>query len=69
MIVYVKPDTCNLNAIDKHILLHLPGCIGVHAVGGAWGIISVGLFAKHDKLKNAISVKKDLPGLFYVSLT
>lgn len=27
------------------------GCIGVHCVGGIWGMVAVGLFAEHDRVE------------------
>ena len=44
------------------------GCVGVHAVSGAWSLLTVGLFAKEDELSAALGIHHNHAGLFYVGI-
>ena len=44
-----------------------PGVVGVHAVSSIWGLMSVGLFARSDKMRYALGICHKRYGLFYVS--
>ncbi|ELT96437.1 hypothetical protein CAPTEDRAFT_62344, partial [Capitella teleta] len=41
------------------------GCVGVHAFGGFWGLVSVGLFKKKDSLSYSLGISEEVEGLFY----
>ncbi|ELU06986.1 hypothetical protein CAPTEDRAFT_194155 [Capitella teleta] len=41
------------------------GVVGVHAVGGTWSLISVGIFSRDDKLSGALAISHDQVGLIY----
>ena len=42
------------------------GCVGTHAMSGAWGLLAAGLFTRDDSLLDALYLKQVKPGLFYV---
>ncbi len=62
----MKNSICKLGVQGIHRIIS-PGVVGVHAIGGVWALLSVGLFAKKDHLKSSTSIQKDIPGLIYVS--
>ena len=59
---------CILMSVTPLLVL-FEGCVGTHAMSGAWGLLVPGLFIRKDNLLDALFLHNARSGAFYVSNT